>query len=197
MSYWTFSDQFEEAGIPDKPFHGGFGLLTMQGLPKPAYFAFRFLNELGDPELECDDANVWACRNDSGAVQVLLSDYTHPQQDSPNAEFFARDWPSKEIAPVKLTVAGLAPGEYRASITRVGYRHNDVYTAYLQLGAPAGTPESPWALSEADLSKLRKSCAGNPETRTLAVKDGSALEIELPLNENDVYLINIGPQRSE
>ena len=34
MSYWTFSDQFEEAGIPDKPFHGGFGLLTMQGLPK-------------------------------------------------------------------------------------------------------------------------------------------------------------------
>ena len=32
MSYWTFSDQFEEAGIPDKPFHGGFGLLTMQGL---------------------------------------------------------------------------------------------------------------------------------------------------------------------
>lgn len=193
MSYWTFSDQFEEAGIPDKPFHGGFGLLTMQGLPKPAYFAYRFLNELGDTELECDDANVWACRNDSGAVQVLLCDYTHPQQDSPNAEFFARDWPSKEIAPVKLTVAGLAPREYRASITRVGYRHNDVYTAYLQLGAPSGPAETPWALSQADLGKLRESCAGNPETRMLTVNDSSELEIELPLNENDVYLVTFEP----
>ena len=90
MSYWTFSDQFEESGIPDKPFHGGFGLLTMQGLPKPAYFAYRFLNELGDTELACDDPKVWACRNDNGAVQVLLWNYTHPKQDSPDAQFFAR-----------------------------------------------------------------------------------------------------------
>ena len=90
MSYWTFSDQFEEPGPPNTPFHGGFGLLNVQGLPKPAYFAYRFLNELGDTELACEDANVWACRNDKGDVQVLLWDYTHPEQDSPNSEFFAR-----------------------------------------------------------------------------------------------------------
>ena len=134
MSYWTFSDQFEESGIPDKPFHGGFGLLTMQGLPKPAYFAYRFLNELGDTELACDDANVWACRNDQGAVQVLLWDYTHPKQDSPDAQFFARDWPAEPAAPVHLFVDNLPAGAHTVKITRVGYRHNDVYTAYLDLG---------------------------------------------------------------
>ena len=28
FSYWTFSDVFEEAGVPTSLFHGGFGLLT-------------------------------------------------------------------------------------------------------------------------------------------------------------------------
>ena len=86
MSYWTFSDQFEESGLPSTPFHGGFGLLTWQGLTKPAYFAYRFLNELGDTELVCNDADTYACRDAHGGVQVLLWDYTHPKQDSPNAD---------------------------------------------------------------------------------------------------------------
>jgi len=193
MSYWTFSDQFEEAGIPDKPFHGGFGLLTMQGLPKPAYFAYRFLNELDDTELACEDANVWACRNERGGVQVLLWDYSHPQQDSPNAQFFARDWPAKATAPARVNIANLASGEYQVNITRVGYRHNDVYTAYLDLDSPSGLPEKPSHLSDDVLAKLRESCAGVPETRKVALDQNGTLTLHLPLNENDVYLITVEP----
>jgi xylan 1,4-beta-xylosidase len=193
MSYWTFSDQFEEAGISDKPFHGGFGLLTMQGLPKPAFFAYRFLNELGDTELACEDANVWACRNERGEVQVLLWDYTHPKQDTPNAQFFARDWPAKPAAPVRLNLQSLAPGEYRVNVTRVGYRHNDVYTAYLDLGSPGGLPERPYFLSDDVLAKLRASCAAAPEVRRLATDQNGTLILDLPLNENDVYMITVVP----
>jgi xylan 1,4-beta-xylosidase len=93
MSYRTFSDQFEENGPVPSPFHGGFGLLNAQGLPKAAYFAYRFLNQLGDTELACEDANAWACRGGRG-VQVLLWDYHQPKQDAPDAKFFARDWPA-------------------------------------------------------------------------------------------------------
>ncbi len=193
MSYWTFSDQFEEAGIPDKPFHGGFGLLTMQGLPKPAYFAYRFLNELGDTELACDDSNVWACRNEKGAVQVLLWDYTHPKQDSPDAQFFARDWPAEPTAPVRPDVSNLEPGEDKVKITRVGYRHNDIYTAYLDLGSPTGLPQQPCLLSDDDLAKLRASCSGVADTRKVVVGQNRTLTLDLPLNENDMYLISIEP----
>lgn len=193
MSYWTFSDQFEEAGLPNKPFHGGFGLLTMQGLPKPAYFAYRFLNKLGDTELVCDDPNVWACRDQRGDIQVLLWDYTHPRQDSPDAKFFARDWPAKPTAPVRLNIAGLSPGEHVASITRVGYRHNDVYTAYLDLGSPAGLPGKPYLLPDDVLAKLRSSCTGASETRPLTIAQDGQFSLALPLHENDVYLINVRP----
>ena len=39
-SFWTFSDLFEEAGQFSAPFHGGFGLQTIHGIPKPTYRLF-------------------------------------------------------------------------------------------------------------------------------------------------------------
>nr|MDO8108648.1 glycoside hydrolase [Candidatus Sigynarchaeota archaeon] len=48
FSYWTVSDIFEELGLPDRAFHGGFGLISMQGIRKPSFLAFNFLKQLGD-----------------------------------------------------------------------------------------------------------------------------------------------------
>jgi xylan 1,4-beta-xylosidase len=192
MSYWTFSDQFEETGRGPKPFHGGFGLLNAQGLPKAAYFAYRFLNELAETELACGDANAWACRDDRGGVQVLFWDYHQPRQDVPNAKFFARDWPAKAVAPARVTIGGLAAGEHTVRITRVGYRHNDVYTAYLDLGAPAGAAGEPDHLPEDVVAKLRAACTGAAETRKVGVRAGEPVVVELPMNENDVYFVTVG-----
>lgn len=47
FSYWTFSDIFEETGFNTVPFHDGYGLLSWQGIPKPAYRAFQLLHSLG------------------------------------------------------------------------------------------------------------------------------------------------------
>ncbi len=193
MSYWTFSDQFEEIGLPSTPFHGGFGLLTMQGLPKPAYFAYRFLNQLGDTELACEDANVWACRDKRGGVQVLLWDYTQPKQDRPNSEFFARDWTAKEAPAVELELDNLAPGTHEVEITRVGYRHNDVYTAYLDLGAPKGAANKPFLIPDTVLSKLRAACSGTPQSQRISVQKAKPAMLKLPLNQNDVYFVDIEP----
>ena len=76
MSYWVFTDIFEEAGPPMTPFHGGFGLLTLQGIRKPAYFAYQFLNRLGPTELVNGDAASWVCRDERGGAQILLWDLT-------------------------------------------------------------------------------------------------------------------------
>jgi xylan 1,4-beta-xylosidase len=37
LSYWVFTDIFEENGPRWTPFHGGFGMLNYQGIKKPAY----------------------------------------------------------------------------------------------------------------------------------------------------------------
>src|SRR5580704_1103173 len=58
MSYWTFSDVFEEQGVIKTPFYGGYGLIAEGGVPKAAFNAFAMLHRLGDQRSQPDLANV-------------------------------------------------------------------------------------------------------------------------------------------
>ena len=51
LSYWTFTDVFEENGAGNTIFHGGFGMVNYQGIVKPSFHAYRMLHELGDEML--------------------------------------------------------------------------------------------------------------------------------------------------
>ncbi len=62
MSYWTFSDVFEEQGVIKTPFYGGFGLVAEDGIPKPALNAFAMLHQLGDRRLKVDSDSALATR---------------------------------------------------------------------------------------------------------------------------------------
>ncbi len=79
--FWTFSDIFEENYLPSLPFHGGFGLLTLHGVPKPTYRTFELLHDLGDRQSLVDglhetvDCSV--IQKDS-SVTVLLTNHTTP-----------------------------------------------------------------------------------------------------------------------
>lgn len=47
-SYWTFSDIFEELFFFPQPFTGGFGLMNIEGIKKPTFWAMKLLNKLPD-----------------------------------------------------------------------------------------------------------------------------------------------------
>jgi xylan 1,4-beta-xylosidase len=190
MSYWTFTDIFEEAGPRMTPFHGGFGLLNYQDLPKPSYFAYRFLNRLGDTELACADPDAFVCRDASGGVQVLFWDFTitHPGPSVINQEFYARDQPAKAKGAAELRLAGLRAGEYRLTARRVGYRANDVQSAWRELGSPA-------QLTRKQVETLRRATEAAPQIDEPAVvgADG-VLTRRFDLRENDVWLVELaGP----
>ncbi|MBP1670101.1 MAG: glycoside hydrolase, partial [Bacteroidetes bacterium] len=61
MSYWVFTDIFEESAPRFTPFHGGFGMLTIQGINKPVFYSYQFLNRLGNIELANSDSSSWVC----------------------------------------------------------------------------------------------------------------------------------------
>lgn len=45
-SYWTFGDVFEEQGVPESLFHGGFGMVAAGNIPKPTFWTFYFYKQL-------------------------------------------------------------------------------------------------------------------------------------------------------
>lgn len=186
MSYWVFTDIFEEPGPRYTPFHGGFGLLTIQGLNKPAFYTYKFLNKLGQTELTNTDTRSWACKNNKGDVQLLLWDYTYTLPDSTNNQnYYNKDVPAKSKGKVKINVSHIPAGKYTMEVYKVGYRVNDVYTNYLDLGKPN-------QLNKQQVEKLKKQNNGSPvATEQIEIKANSVFSKEFEIRENDVLLLNL------
>src|ERR1019366_1122527 len=112
LSYWVFTDIFEENGPRMTPFHGGFGLLNYQGIRKPAYYAFQFLNQLGPLELVNADDSSWVTRNAAGDVRALVWDFTPvvPPEGVNDQVFYKQELPARPAGAVSLRVANLPAG---------------------------------------------------------------------------------------
>ena len=186
MSYWTYSDLFEEAGPPPAPFHGGFGLMTRDGVRKPAWFAYKYLAALRGLDIPVADGATFAAA-DGAATAAVIWDWRLPEQDTSNRPFFGRPLPAATIAPVALTLSGLAPGRYRLRLHRTGYRANDAYTEWLSMGKPQ-------ALSDAQLGRLQALTVDRPEIdRTVRVGPDGRLRRRLPMRSHDVLLLTLQP----
>jgi xylan 1,4-beta-xylosidase len=190
MSYWVFTDIFEEAGPRFTPFHGGFGLLNTQGIKKPAYFSYYFMNKLGETELQNTDTSSWASKNSKGDVQLLFWDFTntHPGDSELNQTYYAQDLPSKTKGSIKIEIAGLQKGKYNLEIYKIGYKVNDVYTDYLAMNKPN-------QLTQQQVKTLKQQNNGSPiATEKVIVDSKGVYSNNFNINENDVFLLNFVKQ---
>lgn len=185
MSYWVFTDIFEEPGPRFTPFHGGFGLLTIQGIPKSAFYAYQFMNKLGKTELKNADTRSWATKTDNG-VQLLLWNFTNTLPDSVNNQtYYVKDLPSKSNGKVKVNLSNIPAGKYTLEIYKVGYRVNDAYTQYVDMGKPK-------QLNKQQVTDLKSHNNGSPVvTEIIEVKGNTVFLKELDIRENDVFLLNL------
>ncbi len=185
MSYWTYTDLFEEPGPPTAPFQGGFGLLNPQGIRKPAYFAYKYLHALQGSTLAASDPQAMLATQD-GNLAAVIWDFEQPDQKVSNRSFYTKVIPSHPAASVQLRVTHLAPNAaYELEVHRTGFHSNDAYTAYLEMGSPS-------ELTAAQIAQLNELTRDLPETHK-AVRSGSdgTIEVLIPMNSNDIVLANL------
>jgi xylan 1,4-beta-xylosidase len=121
LSYWTFSDVFEEQGVVKTPFYGGFGLIAANDIPKPAFNAFKLLHQLGDQRIELNSDSALATRRKDGSLAIALWNYAPPEQSGSNRVF---------------TLQFKAAQAHTARISRVDPGHGDYHAAYEKMGSP-------------------------------------------------------------
>jgi len=184
MSYWTYTDLFEEAGPPPASFHGGFGLINREGIRKASFFAYKYLGELGPQELRDADAESWLTR-DGENFAGLIWNYTTPDQKESNRPYFRKLHPATPLAPIDLTVKSLPPGTYRLTLHRTGCEANDAYSQYIAWGLPKD-------LTPAQVAELQRLSADKPEAEAL-VKVGAdgIFRRRISLRTNDVILVGL------
>jgi xylan 1,4-beta-xylosidase len=185
MSYWTYTDLFEEPGPPTAPFQGGFGLLNPEGIRKPAYFAYKYLHALQGDSVATSDSQAMLSTKDENFAG-LIWDFEQPNQNASNRSFYTKAVSSHPSAPVQMELRGLAPkASYRLKVFRTGYHANDAYTAYLEMGSPG-------QLTTAQIAHLNDLTMDAPEADNLVRSESTGtVEFTIPMNSNDIVLVKL------
>lgn len=177
LSYWTFTDVFEEGGAGLGPFHGGFGLVNEQGLHKPTFHAFAMLARLGDEVLADLPHGVLTRERATGLVSGVLYHYPDemggrsvPAQTSYRAARGLADVGTPRH--VRHTLAGLPAGA-RFELAQLDWEHGNVAEAWHALGEPLN-------LTLPVTAELRAAADALLRTELVASPDG-VLEIDLDL----------------
>jgi xylan 1,4-beta-xylosidase len=143
LAYWTFTDVFEEGGAGVEMFHGGFGMLTLQGIPKPTFHAYRMLHALGDTLLARVDGAVVTRDEATGSIIALAYHYPAEVTHSVPASFDDRTVAERteatgEPRSLELVLDGLRPGAVVA-VEWLGSEHGNAIAAWRGLGSPRET----------------------------------------------------------
>jgi xylan 1,4-beta-xylosidase len=121
MSYWSFSDVFEEQGVVKTPFYGGYGLIAAGDIPKPAFRAFELLHKLGDQRLNLNSDSALLTRRSDGALVLAVWNYVPPEQ-SGKTKSITIQFKNKNIS--------------EAAVWRLDDDHGNVMREYARLGSP-------------------------------------------------------------
>ncbi len=166
MSYWTFSDVFEEQGVVKTPFYGGFGLLAERSISKPAFNDFALLHQLGDTRLDVNSDSVLATRRKDGSLAIAVWNLFLPEEaGSPKT--------------VTLHFKGLSSAP-SARITIVDKERGSPLPAWEKMGRAAFP-------TLAQIEALRKAAA-LPAAQTQSLKSGS---LTLTLQPQALALIEL------
>ena len=177
-SYWTFSDIFEENYFPSVPFHGGFGMVNLYGVPKPIYRAFQLLRSMGERQVDVVGSHatvaMWVGTSDDlptrGTDAVLINQAMprHPIVD--------------EAVTLHLThAAGLRAAS--VTIERIDDDHANPAQAWQSMGSP--TYPSPAQVARLmEVSELAS-------TPVPFADDGSALVIDVLLAPQSVNRLHV------
>jgi len=167
MSFWTFSDVFEEGGPIPKPFEGQFGLRAKGGINKPSYYDFALLHQLGDQRIANPSSEVIVTKRQDGILAIAVWNLVDPDKTGTTKD-------------VQLIFQGI-PANAPVSISRVDDDHGNTLAAYKAMGSPLDP-------SDAQVEQMNKETAlGAPEHLTLADS-----KLNLKLGANALLLIKVG-----
>lgn len=159
MSFWTFSDVFEEDGPKREPFDGGFGLIAMGGIKKPSYSAFALLHKLGQERILQDSSDVLVTRRRDGSLAIAAWNLVDPDKKG-------------SARSVEFEIRGVRP-DSEVRVRRADSEHGNTLGAYQGMGSP----QYP---TEAQVRELNR-VADTVSIQNLRLSEGS-IKLEVPVN---------------
>lgn len=189
FAYWSLTDWMGESPQPAELFHGGLGLFTANGIPKSSYYAFAFLNRLGDTLLGRGEG-WFATRRDEEYV-FLFYNYRHFSHLYALGERFDMTFTDRytpfspeQSLDVHFRLTDLPDGTYRIKETILNRNSGSAFDRWVAIGAEE-------LQTAEDLDTLARLSVPSFTQYMLSAKDGR-LELSTMLEMLEVRLVEIG-----
>jgi xylan 1,4-beta-xylosidase len=166
FSYWTFSDVFEEEDVPQSQFHGGFGLVGLNGVIKPTFHIFAFFAKLGEKLLYRDNDMIATKRSD-GSIAIVAWNPVAQKGTGFNKQF------DLEI-PLKFA-------DCLIKQQTVDEENGNAWNAWRTMGRPRYPDKS-------QIETLKQAAVPSINLKRQKVNDG-ILNLKFSLNKNGICLI--------
>lgn len=171
-SIWCFSDIFDEYMLLPYEFVGGFGLLTLNGIPKPAFHALKLMKQVGDRRYDLP------ITNDEIETAVYESD-TQKQ-----IFVFRHRLKTVSEPPEAYRVQIELPWECRdVELYRIDEDHCNPLKIYERMGSPE-------VLSRDEIEQIKKDSALMAEAPEYTL-EGKTLTLTGSLSVNDVHCYTV------
>jgi xylan 1,4-beta-xylosidase len=147
---------------------------------------------MGTSDVSSDDSRSWVTKSNDGSMQALVWDYSPvvPPKGKTDQVFYKQALPATEKGELVLNLANVPNGKYQVAVYQTGYKRNDAFTAYAEMGLPR-------QLTRAQVDALKKASSGDPVSQgEIAVTDRS-FQKTLPMRTNDCYLLVLTPLKSK
>lgn len=126
FAFWCLSDIYNQGGFQSSEFQGNYGMMSLHGLRKPAWFAHSLLGKVGRERLPCfggsELVNAVVTRKEDGTLQILV--YAYPARSGDQ--------------PAQIDLSVVLPANVKSlSLTRIGAEENNIISSWRAMGSPA------------------------------------------------------------
>jgi xylan 1,4-beta-xylosidase len=167
-------------------------MINLEGIKKPSFYAFKFLSRLEGEDVASDDSQSWVTKSKDGSITALAWDYSPqvPPAGKTDQVFYKQELPPTDKGQLTLDIAHVPDGRYKVAVYQTGYKQNDAFTAYIEMGSPK-------QLTRAQVEALKKASSDAPVSQSEVSVTGGHFSKTLPLRTNDCYEVVLTPEENK
>lgn len=189
LGYWVGSDVFGEFYDSNLLLNGQTGLLTKNGIYKPSYYAFIFLNLLANKVIQKGD-NYIITTNRRNKYSIIAHNYKHFRYNYflnfENNYLFEKQnniFEDDKVKIIKFKLSNVQKGRYRVKISSVNKEHGSVLDEWIKMNTKKN-------IKLDEIEFLKDTC--KPKVKIVYIEsDNTDLNIEVRLLPQQISSIVI------
>lgn len=192
MGYWTGTDLYSDYYDSKQLLNGSGGLLSKDGIPKPAFYAFQFMNRLGkymrkrsnNYIITDNGAGNWriACHN----LKNLSYQYGLRKEDEIRLEEQNNLFSDMKKKQMHFDLPAARDGKYLLRFYSVNQRHGSIQDEWMEMSGPQD-------LSPEDLEYLSRITTPGMTMQTCQTQNGK-ITFDVTLEPNEIVFIHASYQ---